>query len=62
MTKRIKLTKRKKTEVAVMVESSSCMLVRAAMNRVKFTWRKIEAMIVSLAALVTSSGWSCFAV
>ena len=39
-----------------------CLII---MNRVKFIWRKREAKIVCLVAVVKqvkSSGWSCFAV
>ena len=62
MIRRTKLTRRRKMAVAVMVESSSCKLCLMVMNMVKFSWRKMDAKIVSLAAVVISSGWSCLAV
>ena len=65
MIRMMRLTRRRKIDEAVIAEFSSFKLCLIIMNRVKFIWRKREAKIVCLVAVVKqvkSSGWSCLAV
>ena len=52
----IRLTRRRKIEEAVMTELSSFKLCLIIINIVKFIFRKREAKIVCLLAVVKSSG------
>ena len=62
MIRMMRLTRRRKIEEAVMTELSSFKLCLIIINIVKFIFRKREAKIVCLLAVVKSSGWSYFAV